>query len=110
VHAVGSYVGVVTDVVADKASEYVIGLEVASANARRWFLPWAATTFENGTANAVSPLVFIPSEHLSYYVERGTRLAERADDGILVRADGRVASRAAAGEPASIGRNSAGEP
>lgn len=108
-HAVGSYVGVVTDVVADKASEYVIGLEVASANARRWFLPWAATTFEDGTANAVSPLVFIPSEHLSYYVERGTRLAERADDGILVRADGRVASPVPAGQPSSIGRDSGGE-
>jgi hypothetical protein len=108
VHAVGSYVGVVTDVFADKASEYVIGLEVASANAREWFLPWVATTFEEGTATADSPLVFIPSEHLSFYVENGTRLAERAGDGLLVRPDGHFTNRVAAAA-SSIAHDSAGE-
>jgi hypothetical protein len=89
VSAVGSHVGVVSDVYADGSSGRVIGLEVVGGNERRWFLPWVATTFEDGTAQAASPLVFIPAEQLSFYIERGTRLAENGADGIVVNADGR---------------------
>ena len=93
VHAVGNHVGVVTDVYADVAPEYVLGLEVSGANERRWFLPWVATTFEEGVARAASPLAFIPAEQLDFYIERCTRLARTGGDGagVLVQADGRFA-------------------
>jgi PRC-barrel domain protein len=89
VHAVGNTVGLVTDVYADETSEYVLGLEVSGANERRWFLPWVATTFEEGVAQAASPLVFIPAEQLDFYIERCTKLAGAGTDGVLVQADGR---------------------
>lgn len=89
VHAVGDRVGVVTDVYADELAEHVVGLEVTGPNERRWFLPWVATTFDGDVAHAASPLVFVAAEQLGFYLERGTRLAGRASDGVLVQADGR---------------------
>lgn len=89
VHTVGNHVGVVSDVYADEAAEYVIGLEVSGANERRWFLPWVATTFAEGVAEAASPLVFIPAEQLDFYIERGTKLAGGGADGVLIQANGR---------------------
>lgn len=90
-HARGRRVGIVTDVYADGASAYAVGLEVTGGNERRWFLPWVATTFEDETAHAALPLVFVPSEQLASYVERGTRLAESGPNGLLVDTDGRFA-------------------
>jgi hypothetical protein len=89
VWALGSHVGVVSDVYADESAAYVIGLEVAGRNERRWFLPWVATTFEDGAAHATSPLVFIPADQLAYYTERGISLAASGADGVVVDADGR---------------------
>jgi PRC-barrel domain len=103
VWAVGSHVGVVSDVYADESAEYVIGLEVAGTNDRRWFLPWVATTFEDGRARATSPLVFIPADPLAYYTERGTSLAANGVDGVLVDADGRF-TRQLAKSPLSESR------
>ena len=106
VYAVGNHVGVVTDVYADESVAHVIGLEVTGLNARRWFLPWVATTFEDGTAQAMSPLVFIPAEQLDFYIERGVRLSEDGVGDILVRPDGRVARPS----PADWAKGGAGVP
>jgi hypothetical protein len=90
VQAAGSRVGVVSDVYADSAAEYVVGLEVVGPNDRRWFLPWVAATFAEGMLHAASPLVFMPAEQLDFYVEHGARLAEGSSNGVLVDADGRL--------------------
>ena len=90
--AVGTHVGVVTDVFADETGENIMGLEVAGGNDRRWFLPWVATTVRDGVAHAASPLVFIEADQLEFYVERGRRLAEEGADGVVVQPDGRLAT------------------
>jgi hypothetical protein len=97
VWAVGSHIGIVSDAYADESAEYVIGLEVAGRNERCWFLPWVATTFEDGAAHATSPLVFIPADQLVYYTERGISLAANGVDGVVVDADGRLTRPLAAG-------------
>jgi hypothetical protein len=77
----------------------VVGLEVSGTNEGRWFLPWVATTFEAGIAEAASPFVFVPAEQLDFYVDRGTKRAGTGTDGVLVQADRRfVRSRDGAGK------------
>ena len=103
-------VGVVSDVLADEWGEYVVGLEVAATNERRWFLPWVATTFEDGVARAATPLVFIAPEQLVFYVERGTRLAGYGADGVLVEPDGRFIRPTRARAAARPGQDGADRP
>ena len=100
VQAVGTRVGVVTDVFADEAGEHIMGLEVTGQNDRQWFLPWVATTVRDGVAHAASPLVFIEADQLEFYVERGKRLAEEGADGVVVQPDGGLTRRATTGSVA----------
>jgi hypothetical protein len=90
VRAAGSEVGVVSDLYADPAAEYLVGLEVTGPTGRLWFLPWAAVTVEGGAVLASSPLAFVPAERLGFYMEHGARLANESPDDVLVEADGRL--------------------
>jgi hypothetical protein len=85
---VGSRVGVVQDVYADPAVTHLIGAEVVGPNGRRWYLPWAAASLEDGAIHAASPLVFMPLEQVGFYVEHGMRLDPREVDGLSVDAAG----------------------
>ena len=80
----GTRVGVVGDVYADPAIKRVIGVEVVGPNGRRWYLPWAAATLEEGMLRTVSPLVFMPLDQMGFYVEHGTRVDPRHLDGMRV--------------------------
>ena len=109
VEAAGSRVGVVGDVYADPAAEFVIGLEVVGPSGRRWYLPWAATAVTDGTVSAASPLVFIPIEQLDFYVEHGARLAEERSEGVLVGADGRLTRSTPEATVSVVGRQGSGD-
>ena len=84
----GARVGVVQDVYADSAVTRVVGAEVVGPNGRRWYLPWAAASLDDGAIHAASPLVFIPLEQMSSYVEYGVRLGPRDVDGLFIDATG----------------------
>jgi hypothetical protein len=104
VHAAGTRVGVVSDIYADPAHEYVIGLEVLGPNEKRWFLPWVAASIEEAGVLAISPLVFVPVEQIDFYMRHGARRTDTDGEGLVVDADGRIgrsaSSVAASGLPA----------
>jgi PRC-barrel domain len=88
VETAGTRVGVVADVYADPAEQHVIGVEVIGATGRRWYLPWAAAVLTGRRLQAASPLVFMPLDQVTFYIEHGVRLEPRDLDGIAVDATG----------------------
>jgi hypothetical protein len=88
--AAGSRVGIVSDVYVDPVAEYLVGLQVTGPNERRWFLPWVAATLEKGNVLAASPLVFMPSDQLDFYVRHGAKVAQADAGAVLVDGDGRL--------------------
>jgi hypothetical protein len=94
VRTAGTRVGVVDGVYVDRAVERLVGLEVAGPNNRRWYLPWAAATVEEGAIAAASPLVFVPFDQVGFYVEHGTRLPPREAEALAVDASGLLSRRA----------------
>jgi hypothetical protein len=83
-------VGSVQDVFADAGGERIVGFEIASADGRHWFLPWAASSFESGILRSASTLPFVSGDHLGFYERHGIRLLPDDFSALTVDAQGRV--------------------
>lgn len=85
-------VGTVTGVYGDAGFERVIGLEVSSPDGRRRFLPWVASSLDEGGVRVESAFLLVDPGELDAYMRLGARLVrDPAElDGLTVAPDGRI--------------------
>lgn len=92
-------VGTVTDVLASRRLDYVLGLEIRGRDGHGHFVPWVAAVVEPDTLTLTSVFSLLSSSELAVYVDNGLRLRECAPDaevdreGLLAGPTGATATR-----------------
>jgi hypothetical protein len=88
----GEHVGSVVGIVLDRPPERLLGLEVATPDSRRLFLPWVAAEAHGHVVDAVSSLVLIELDDVETYAQLGATILRlpRELEGLTVGDAGAV--------------------